>query len=352
MSSIGILGAGTWGVALARSLALNGHDVTVWSALPEEIDQLRETRIQRNLPGVTLPESILFEKSLEAACAGRDVIVFAVPSVFVRQTARQARPWIPDGQIVVDVAKGIEPETFLTLTAVIDSELSGDGAHGRVRLVALSGPTHAEEVARDMPTAIVAASPDVKAAERVQQIFSSDHLRVYTNDDMKGVELCGALKNVIALCAGISAGLGFGDNAKAALITRGMAEIARLGSAMGCRAETFAGLAGIGDLVVTATSPHSRNNRAGIMIGQGVPPMEAVKRVGMVVEGVNALPAATGLAKLYKVEMPLVDAVEAVVNGGADPRATAQALMGREMKNETGLQSFGDGYRSGRDGDR
>jgi len=329
MASIGILGAGTWGIALARMLVNAGHEVTVWSALPEEIEELSETRRQKNLPGMVIPKKTVFTKSLEEVCERKDLLLFAVPSVFVRSTARAAAPFIPENQLIADVAKGIEPDTLLTMTEVIRDELKKP-----VSLVALSGPTHAEEVARDLPTTIVSASEDLKAAETVQDIFMTPGFRVYTNPDVKGVELCGAVKNIIALAAGISAGLGYGDNTKAALITRGMAEITRLGVAMGSREKTFAGLAGIGDLIVTATSRHSRNNRCGELIGKGVPPGEAVRQVGMVVEGVNALPATVALSRRYNVSMPITDAVYDVVRNDRDPGDAVRELMTRDRKAE------------------
>ena len=334
MKTIGVLGAGTWGMALARMLCVSGHDVTVWSAIGREIDEFSVTRKHPNLPNMTIPAGIRFTKEVAEVCADKDILLFAVPSVFVRSTAATARDHIPDGQIIVDVAKGIEADTLLSMSEVIGDELRRDGKHDHVKLVALSGPTHAEEVALDMPTVIVSACPDLEVAEKVQDIFMNTCMRVYTNSDILGVELCGALKNIIALASGISAGLGYGDNAKAALITRGMAEITRLGTAMGGREQTFGGLAGMGDLIVTATSEHSRNNRCGKLLGQGMAPAEAVKAVGMVVEGINALPAAVKLAERYQVELPIVMAVNAVVNESADPRETVARLMGRDKKNE------------------
>lgn len=333
MTKIGVLGAGTWGMALARMLCCSGCQVTVWSALPQEVEQLQRTRRHPNLPGMEIPSEILFTGDIRQACENKEILLFAVPSVYVRATAAKAAPYVPQGQIIVDVAKGIEAETLYTLTQVIEDELQKVG-NTKTRLVALSGPTHAEEVALDKPTTIVSASADPEAAERVQDVFMNTCMRVYTNPDVLGVELCGALKNIIALAAGISAGLGFGDNAKAAIITRGMVEIARLGRAMGCREETFYGLAGVGDLIVTATSSHSRNNRAGMLMGQGVAPQEAVARVGMVVEGVNALAAAVALSQHYGVELPIIQAVDAVVNRGAEPLSTVMALMARDKKPE------------------
>lgn len=334
MSSIGVLGAGTWGMALARMLSNSGQDVTVWSAIKKEIDDLSSTRCHPNLPDMIIPDTIVFTKSIEEVCVQKDIILFAVPSVFVRSTAEKARQYIPDGQIVVDVAKGIEADTLYTMSEVIRDEMQKDGLHPNAKIVALSGPTHAEEVACDMPTTIVSACTDLDVAEKVQDVFMNTCMRVYTNVDVHGVELCGALKNIIALAAGISKGLGYGDNAKAALITRGMAEISRLGVAMGCMEQTFNGLAGIGDLIVTATSEHSRNNRAGQLIGNGCSPSDAIKRVGMVVEGVNALPAVMQLMQRYDIDMPIVTAVNAVVNEGADPKEIVTCLMSRDKKSE------------------
>lgn len=328
--SIGVLGAGTWGMALARMLCNSGHSVTVWSAIDREVEEFSATRRHPNLPGMVIPEKIHFTKSIEEVCTDKDVLLFAVPSVFVRATARKAAPYICDGQIIVDVAKGIEADTLFTMTQIIADELKNP----TVKLVALSGPTHAEEVAKDLPTTIVSACEDLEAAQQVQQVFSNTCMRVYTNDDVLGVELCGALKNVIALASGVATGMGYGDNTKAALITRGMAEVSRLGIAMGCREQTFGGLAGIGDLIVTATSRHSRNNRCGMLLGQGVSPEEAVKQVGMVVEGLNALPAAMRLKEKYQVEMPIVEAVDALVNHGVTPEETVRSLMDREQTHE------------------
>lgn len=331
---IAILGAGTWGTALARVLALAGHSVTVWSILPREVEELSRERRHKNLPGAVIPDSVLFTDSLREAVEGRDGVIFAVPSPYVRSTAAKVMPFIERDQIIVDVAKGIEAESLMTLTEVIREELERREALKGISLVALSGPTHAEEVALDLPTTIVSASEDPEAAAWVQGIFEDSCLRVYTNSDVRGVELCGALKNIIALATGVAAGLGYGDNTKAALITRGLAEMLRLGAAMGCDPMTFSGLAGMGDLIVTATSVHSRNNRCGMLIGRGASPKEAVEQVGMVVEGINALPAAIRLAERYQVEMPIVMAARDVLSGEVSPADAVQRLMGRELKAE------------------
>ncbi|MBR5529843.1 MAG: NAD(P)-dependent glycerol-3-phosphate dehydrogenase [Oscillospiraceae bacterium] len=330
MERIGVLGAGTWGMALARVLSNAGHQVTVWSALEKEVEEFSATRVHPNLPGMEIPQGIEFTKSIEEVCKDKAVLLFAVPSVFVRSTARNAAPYIQDGQIILDVAKGMEQKTHMTMTQVIADEIKNPS----VKLVAFSGPTHAEEVAKDLPTTIVAACEEIAASEFVQELFEGTCMRVYTNTDVFGVELCGAMKNVMALAAGVATGLGYGDNTKAAIITRGIAEIARLGVAMGCKPETFLGLTGIGDLIVTATSVHSRNNRCGMLLGQGVAPQEAIKQVGMVVEGINALPAAMELKEKYQVEMPLTEAINAVVNLGASPMEQVQMLMHRQIKAE------------------
>ncbi|WP_303926365.1 NAD(P)H-dependent glycerol-3-phosphate dehydrogenase [Subdoligranulum variabile] len=332
MIKIAVFGAGTWGIALARLLAVNGRDVTVWSAIPTELKSLSTTHRHPNLPGMELPSSMHYTADIEEACAGKDILLFAVPSPFVRTTAKKAAPYITNDQLIVDVAKGIEDKTLMTMSEIIEDELAKQKCSARV--VALSGPTHAEEVARDMPTLIVAASEDEDAAKTVQKAFSTPTFRVYTNNDRRGTELGGAVKNVIALAVGIALGLGYGDNAKAALITRGNAELSRLGTAMGCKPETFSGLSGMGDLIVTCTSMHSRNLHAGMLLGRGKTAEEAKSEVGQVVEGINALPAACRLAKKYKVDMPIVQSVDAIL-GGRMPACNALAsLMGRDLKRE------------------
>ncbi len=334
MANIGVLGAGTWGTALARMLAVNSHNVTMWSALPQELIELKNTRKHKNLPGSTLPESISYTPDIHEICQGRDILLFAVPSPYVRTTARACLPHLAPFQVIVDVAKGIEAGSLMTMSQVIQSEVDSQPGLQGVRVVALSGPTHAEEVALDLPTAIVASSEDMAAADKAQDIFMNPNFRVYTNNDVIGVELGGAVKNIIALGCGIACGLGYGDNARAALITRGAAEISRLAPVCGGSAGTIAGLAGIGDLIVTCTSVHSRNFRAGMLMGQGKTSEQAVAEVGMVVEGLNALPGVKALAAKYHVELPIVNMVDAIVSGHVPVRDAVDKLMGRRKTTE------------------
>ena len=331
---IGILGAGTWGMALARMLCVSGNDVLVWSAIEKEIDNLSATRVHPNLPGMKIPDELRFTKSIEEVCRDKDILLFAVPSVFVRSTAAKARPYVAEGQVIVDVAKGIEPDTLYTMTDILADELGKEGGPKKVRLVALSGPTHAEEVAIDLPTTIVSASPDTEAAKFVQEVFSNSVMRVYTNEDMKGVELSGAMKNVIALGVGISTGLGYGDNARAALITRGIAEIAGLAVKMGAKVETLCGLTGIGDLIVTCESRHSRNRKAGMLIGQGYTMKQATEEVKMVVEGIYSAKAALALAQKYDVELPIIEEVNKVLFDDKPAKEGVRDLMVREKRVE------------------
>ena len=325
---IAVLGSGGWGTALAMVLVENGHDVTMWSYLESESALLRQTRENPLLKGVTLPDGLELTSELDCV-KGCGAVVLATPSFAVRTTARAAAPLLEPGAVLISVSKGIEKDTSLTLTDVIDQEV-GEGHP----IVALSGPSHAEEVGRRIPTAVVSASKDCKAAELVQELFMNERFRVYASDDVVGVELGAALKNVIALCAGISDGMGYGDNTKAALMTRGLTEIARLGVAMGGRRETFAGLSGVGDLIVTCTSMHSRNRRCGILIGKGTPTEQAVKEIGAVVEGYYAAATARTLASKVGVEMPIAEAAYQVLYEGKDPHGVIVDLMNRERKYE------------------
>lgn len=329
MANIGVIGAGSWGTALALLLHKNGHQVSVWSYREEEARELAETREHKSkLPGVPLPEDMIFTAELKAAADGADVLVMAVPSPAVRTTAKRLVPYIKDGQMIVDVSKGIEESTLLTLSAQIEEELP------QANVAVLSGPSHAEEVARELPTSVVIGARTRETAEYLQGLFMNEFFRVYTSPDMLGMELGGSLKNVIALAAGIADGLGYGDNAKAALITRGIHEISRLGVEMGGAIESFAGLTGVGDLIVTCASVHSRNRRAGYLIGQGRTMQEAMDEVKMVVEGVYSTKAAVKLGKKYGIDMPIVEQVNAVLFEGKDAAEAVEDLMMRHGKPE------------------
>ena len=328
-----VLGAGTWGVALAALLAKNGHDVTVWSAIAEEIDELKSTARHKNLPGLKLPSNIEYTTSIAEAC-GAEMILIVVPSSFVRGTVTKLAPYVRRGVIIASAAKGVESATLMTMTEVIHDELQNCGAEDGYSLAALSGPTHAEEVALGIPTSIVAACDDEAVSARIADVFSNSCMRAYTNTDVLGVEISGAMKNIIALAAGINNGMGLGDNSKAMLMTRGIAEITRLGLAMGCKRRTFMGLAGIGDLIVTCTSKHSRNNRCGELIGQGKSYDEASREIGMVVEGYHALEAAMRLSQKYNVELPITEAVYDVIKNGKLPKDAMYSLMVRDLKSE------------------
>ena len=329
MASAGVIGAGSWGSALALLLYYNGHQVTLWSALEDEVELLRTKRENPDkLPGVRLPEEIEVTSDLKAGVTGQDILVLAVPSPFVRSTAQQMKPLVKEGQIIVNVAKGIEEKTLMTLSQIIREEVP------QATVTVMSGPSHAEEVGKGLPTTIVVGAQDKKTAEYVQELFMSEVFRVYTSEDVTGIELGAALKNVVALAAGIADGLGYGDNTKAALITRGIAEIARLGIAMGGKMETFAGLSGIGDLIVTCASMHSRNRRAGILIGKGYSYEEAMAEVKMVVEGVYSAKAALGLAEKYHVDLPIITQVNEVLFHNKRADEAVKELMLRHGKAE------------------
>lgn len=340
MSKISIICAGTWGIALANMLCSCHHDVMVWSAIPEEIDYIATNHKHPKLKDTKILEEIKLTKDLKEAVIDREILVLAVPSVFVRSTSAKVARYLKEDQIIVDVAKGIESDTLYTMSEIIFEEVNKVLPFKQGHIVALSGPTHAEEVSIGLPSTIVSASSDESIAKIVQEVFTSPFMRVYTNTDIKGVELCGALKNIIALAAGIAHGLGYGDNATAALVTRGIHEISCLGVAMGCPIHTFYGLAGIGDLVVTCTSLHSRNNQCGIYIGQGYDVKEAIDKVGMVVEGINALDAAYVLSVKYRVELPIIKAVYDVVKFGLDPKVAVTNLFNRKNKVEMSFSTL------------
>lgn len=331
MSKIGVIGSGTWGTALAVLLTGNGYEVELWSAVPAEVEALTATRRHPNLGDTPIPEKIRVTGDLEQAMKDKELLVLSVPSVYVRETAHRMAPFLKEGQVITNVAKGIEDTTLKNLSEIIEEELPA------ARVTVLSGPSHAEEVSRGLPTTCVAGAHRRQDAELVQNLFMSPVFRVYTSPDMLGIELGGALKNVIALAAGIADGLGCGDNTKAALITRGIAEITRLGTAMGGSPETFSGLTGIGDLIVTCASMHSRNRRAGILIGKGYTMDEAMKEVKMVVEGVYSARAARALSKKYQVSMPIVEQVNEVLFDGKPAKDALYDLMLRDRRAENAL---------------
>ena len=329
MAKAGVIGSGSWGTALARVLSKNGHELTLWSRREEESRMLREERENKSkLPGVKLPDDILCTTDLEQTVEGKDILVLATASPSIRSMAKKMAPYVAAGQLIVDVSKGIEESTLMILTDVIAQEIP------QCRAAVLSGPSHAEEVGRDIPTTVVAGAKDRETAEYIQNLFMNKVFRVYTSPDMLGIELGGALKNVIALAAGAADGLGCGDNTKAALITRGIVEMSRLGVAMGGHIETFNGLTGIGDLIVTCASMHSRNRRAGILIGQGKTMQEAMDEVKMVVEGVNSAKAAKTLAEKYGIDMPIVQEVNQVLFEDKPAREALADLMLRDKKIE------------------
>lgn len=331
---ITVLGAGSWGTALAMTAEKNGHLVSLWTHDSEEAKTMDEGRKCKNLPEIRIPDTIRILSSLEEAVKDAELLLFAIPSIYTREMALRVKPYAEKEQILLTVSKGIEEKTLLTMSEILEEVFPEN------RVAVLSGPSHAEEVSRFIPTTIVCASKEEETAKIIQNAFLSDSFRVYTNKDIRGVEIGAALKNVIALAAGIADGLGYGDNTMAALITRGIAEISRLGMAMGCHRETFAGLSGIGDLIVTCVSKHSRNRRAGILIGKGERYEDAMKEVGQVVEGVYAAKAAKALGEKYRVELPIVKEVNAILFEGKEPRDAVSELMLRDRRSENPAVAF------------
>lgn len=329
MKNIGVIGAGSWGTALAITLSGKGHQVKIWDINPEHVQEMKENRENvRYLPDIKFNDNLNIVDSVEAAIEGADVVLFSAPAQFFRGALDSAMPYLKPEMILVNVAKGIEQKTLKRMSEIAAEKLP------EAKYVVLSGPSHAEEVGREMPTTVCVAAQDLKLAEEVQEIFMTERFRVYTTQDVVGVELGGSLKNIIALGAGISDGMGFGDNAKAALMTRGLAETKRLGIKLGADPATFAGLTGVGDLIVTCTSMHSRNRRCGIMIGEGMDPKEATEKVGMVVEGMFTTESAYDLAVREGVDMPITTALYNVINGKIDAREALEMLMGRERRHE------------------
>ena len=329
MAKISMIGAGSWGMALAHVLECNGHEVTVWSALEDEITMLKEKHEQVDkLPGVILADDTVFTTDMKEAVEGKDMLVLAVPSPFTRSTAHRMAEYVAAGQVIVSVAKGVEEATLMTLSQIIKDEIP------QCEVAVLCGPSHAEEVGIGIPTSLVSGAKTRELAELVQNTFMNDTLRVYTSPDTLGMELGASLKNVIALAAGMADGLGYGDNTKAALITRGLAEMARLAVAMGAKYETVSGLTGMGDLIVTCASKHSRNRRAGILMGKGYTMQQAMDEVKMVVEGVYSAKAAIALGEKYHVELPIIEQVAAVLFDGKTAKEAVNELMKRDRKSE------------------
>ncbi len=319
---IAILGSGGWGLALACTCARLGHDVTVWSKFKDEIDTiLRTGELRAKLPGVIIPDTV--KLTTDISCAkDKDIVLVGIPVKFVREVCNQAKPYVSKESIMVSTSKGLEDGSMKRMSEIL-KEVFPDNT-----VAVLTGPSHAEELGRGIPTAVVVASESIEAAKLIQKTFSDNILRLYVNSDVIGCEIGGAIKNVIALCCGVIEGLGLGDNTRAALMTRGLSEITRLGTAMGGKADTFSGLAGVGDLIVTCTSMHSRNFRAGILIGQGVSPQEAVFRVGTV-EGYACAAAALKLSKKYDVNMPITEEINRILFEGKPPKSAIGDLMGR-----------------------
>mgnify|MGYP004659006641 CR=1 FL=1 len=328
MAKFTVLGMGGFGLALAVMLDKNGHSVNVWSAFESEIEDIkRDGENKKKLPGVKIKDSITLTSDISTV-SDSDVVIFGVPTGFVRSVAKQAAPFITKNTVILNTSKGLEDKTFKRMSVVLREELPNSP------IVILTGPSHAEEVGIGMPTTVVVASDNSKYSDYIQSVMSNTALRIYINDDVVGSELGGSLKNIIALCAGICDGMGFGDNTKAALMTRGITEIARLGVKMGGKRDTFAGLSGIGDLIVTCTSMHSRNRRAGILIGQGVSPDEAVKQIGTV-EGYTCTKVAYELSQSVGVVMPITEQCYNVLFNGLDPKTALKNLMGRPKGHET-----------------
>lgn len=328
MAKVCIIGGGSWGIALAALLGKNGHELTVWSAHEAKIRMLREKHEIDMLPGVKLPQDAVFTTDDREAVEGKDLLVMTVASSYTREISRRLAGLVAAGQKILNVAKGIEEHTTMTLSEIIEQEIP------QADVAVMSGPSHAEEVGQGIPTTIVVGARNRTTAEYIQNLFMNESFRVYISPDVLGMELGGALKNVVALAAGIADGLGYGDNTKAALITRGITEIARLGTAMGGRFETFCGLTGIGDLIVTCASMHSRNRRAGILIGQGRSCEEAMAEVKMVVEGVHSARAAMELAKKYNVQLPIIEQVNQILFEGKSAEQAVKELMLRDKKIE------------------
>lgn len=333
MANVLILGAGTWGVAIAKLLSNNSHKVTCWARNKNLINELKEKHIHPKLPNIILNNDIIFTNEFEQSFKDKDVVVYAIPSTGFREIAHNSIKFINDKQYLVSLTKGMEDKTLYTMSEILFDEIKKEKKINE-KVVVLSGPTHAEEVVRELPSMIVSASSNISAAKYIQDIFMNEYFRVYTNCDVKGVEICAAFKNIIALASGIVAGLGYGDNMKAALITRGLAEMIRVGEAVGCKKDTFYGLAGVGDMIVTATSTKSRNYNCGKLLGKGYKTNDAINSIGMVVEGINFLPKAMSLKEKYDLDLPITNGVNDIVYNNMDAKYIATLLMTRSKKAE------------------
>ena len=333
MNNILVIGAGTWGIAVSHLLCRNGHNVTVYGRNHEHIKKIIKTRTYDKLPGLLINKNIDFTSNLRESISNKNIIIFAVPSNAFRNVVNETVSSVNGKEYFITLTKGIENKTLFTMSEVIDDELKKKNINSK-RIIALSGPTHAEEVAVDMPTMVVSASKNLQSAKYIQDVFMNDTFRVYTNKDIKGVELCAAFKNIIAISSGLLTGMGFGDNIKAATITRGIAEMVRAGKCMGCKKDTFYGLAGIGDMIVTATSIHSRNYKFGKLIGEGYTTEKALKKIGMVVEGYNFLPTAIKIKNKFKLDLPVTNGIYQIVINGEKPKKILKLLMTRSKKSE------------------
>ena len=333
MNKIVIIGAGSWGIAIAHLLSKNGHEVKVYGRDANQVKSINSTHRYSRLPGLSLDKKIIFTSNFDEAVQDIDIVVIAVPSNAFREVAKNIVKKVTLDKYFVTLTKGMEDKTLYTMSEILEDELKKAGAKKK-RIVAISGPTHAEEVAVDMPSMVVSASKKIDDAKYIQDVFMNENFRVYTNTDIKGVEICAAFKNIIALASGILYGVGYGDNIKAAMITRGLAEMIRAGKVLGCKKDTFYGLAGLGDMVVTATSVHSRNYQCGKLIGEGYSSSDAIKKIGMVVEGVNFLPKAMKIIHKYKLDLPITTGINEIVINGKDPKKILTLLMTRSKKSE------------------
>lgn len=333
MSKVLVLGAGTWGAVIANLLAINGHTVNCWARNENLIKELKDSHTHSKLPSVVFSDKINFTTDFANSFNDTNVIIYAIPSIAFREVAHNSVEYINSSHYLVSLTKGMEDNTLYTMSEVLKDELKIANITND-KIVSLSGPTHAEEVGKNLPSMIVSASANMDAAKYIQDLFMNENFRVYTNNDIKGVEICAAFKNVIALASGIVSGLGYGDNLKAALITRGLAEMTRVGDAIGCNKDTFYGLAGVGDMIVTATSTNSRNYNCGKFLGEGYETKEAVEKIGMVVEGINFLPKAIKIMNKYNLDLPITNGVNEVVYKGMDAKYITTLLMKRSKKAE------------------